>query len=88
MQLRRNAILGRYDSPIWKDWIAWLTLLGLIAAVPAISRSETTSAYAIDLIFALIFQFALFGLVPTAIRKTIRNRRSRRATQPGAESTT
>lgn len=77
MQQRKNAILGLYDRPLWSDWIAYLTLLGLIAGAMTVRGSEEAAARAIDLAFALAFQFVLFGVVPCVIRKAVRSRRSR-----------
>ena len=73
--MRRNAILGLYDAPIWKDWIAWLTLLALVAGAKTVSTSENGAAYVIDLVLALGFQFAIFGWLPSGVRRAIRKRR-------------
>lgn len=68
--MRRNA-LGVYDLPLWKDWLFWVTVVGVWAGL-AVPESRATI---IDLAIAVGFQFVLFGLLPGAVRMWLRGRR-------------
>lgn len=59
-----------YDAPLWKDWLVYLTLLGL-AAIPG-----TSPGNAIDWLLAGAVQFMLFAVIPGSIRLAVRSRRA------------
>lgn len=59
--------LWLYDLPLWKDWLVYLTALGVLAGL-------VSGGGFIDLAFAVAFQFLLFGVVPGSIRVWWRSR--------------
>lgn len=67
--MRRNA-LGLYDEPLWKDWLFYLTLFGVVAGL-TIPESRATP---IDLAIAVAFQIFLFGVLPGMVRAWLRRR--------------
>lgn len=80
-QAERTAILGIYDRPLWRDWIAWLTGFALLSGITGAFDDfpdgvrGNESALLIGLGLRAAFQFFLFGLVPGRIRRAIRTRR-------------
>jgi hypothetical protein len=64
-------VLDLYDRPIWRDWLFYVTLVGIWAGVIV----PESRASPIDLVFAVGFQFALFGVVPGLVRRWVRRRR-------------
>jgi len=76
---QRNVLIGgRYDAPLWRDPLSWLAGLALLAIINQQIKSiqgETGLAAAIDFVYPFLIQFAIFGLVPTSIRRRIRRRR-------------
>jgi hypothetical protein len=64
-------VLDLYDRPLSRDWLTYLTALGLVAAV----AEPQSRASVLDLVFALAVQFLLFGVIPGLIRQWVRNRR-------------
>lgn len=70
---RREAILGVYDVPLWRDWLTYLTAVGIVAGFGTVGGGN-----AIDVMFAVGFQFLLFGMLPGGLRKAWRAIRSNR----------
>lgn len=70
MEKRRNA-LGVYDLPLWRDWLAWVTLVAVIAVL-----GQPT---VIDLVIGVLFQVFLFGFIPGKIRQAVRRRQAQPA---------
>jgi len=66
--MRKNAH-GLWDAPLWKDWLAYLTGLGIYGAVDFTYRQGQG---VIDLLLNIFVQFALFGVIPGAIRIFVR----------------
>lgn len=68
--MRRNGF-GIYDLPLWKDWLFWVTAVGVWAGL-AVPESRAT---VVDIVLAVAVQFVLFGLLPGAARLWVRGRR-------------
>jgi hypothetical protein len=69
-----------YDQPLAKDWLAWLTTLGIVAGVMSTLQTDDGSmpvAMVIDVAFAVVIQFLFFGLIPGLIRRKVRSRPKR-----------
>lgn len=84
---RVSNALFFYDAPLWRDWLAYVT--GLAVFVGARGAFEDYSlnltgglssfsavALLIDLGLAVAFQLLLFGVIPGAIRRAIRRRKT------------
>jgi hypothetical protein len=41
----QNTILGLWDSPILKDWIAYVAVVGVIAGIPDVVKSYRTVTF-------------------------------------------
>ncbi|MFI6943866.1 hypothetical protein ACIBI4_31805 [Streptomyces sp. NPDC050418] len=81
---RRNATLGLFDEPVYRDWAFWMTAgWGLIAAA-SISTSNEPSALPrwLDTLLATIVFIALFGLFPTWLRLVFRRWHEKRQNGP------
>lgn len=71
--MRRNRFgFGLYDLPLWKDWLAYLTLLGVLAAI----AEPATRSSPVDAFFGVAVQFLVFGAVPGALRLWVRRGRA------------
>lgn len=84
-----------YDRPLWRDWIAWLTLFSFIAVFQgiagnyggldaALATQFNRTAFFIDLGTACLFQFLVFGVLPCAIRRKVRQARTPEAAEQRA----
>jgi len=69
-----NKLFSVLDQPVTKDWIFYLWLLSLVAAIRTVDVGGVAGL--IDYLIAAAFQTALFMYVPAKIRKSIRGRRS------------
>lgn len=56
-----------YDRPVHRDPLFWLLLVALVAVVGAVHNVG-------DLVLAVVVQYAVFGLVPLAVRRRLRAR--------------
>lgn len=63
--MNSDLVLGVFDRPVWSDWLFWVTV------VLAVGGSLTQLG-----LFALIFNFVLFGIIGGMIRNAVRKRRS------------
>jgi hypothetical protein len=61
---------GVYDLPLWRDWLAWLTAFGLVAAIPIVAADPGF------VVLAVPVQVLLFGILPGSIRAWWRARRA------------
>lgn len=68
--MRRNG-WGVYDVPLWRDWLVYVTAVGVWAGL-AVPESR---ASIVDAAVAVVVQVAVFGLIPGAVRMWIRSRR-------------
>ena len=80
MDTEQNVLMwGLYDSPLWRDPLAWLLAISIVAAVGPVLKQDRgsghTAALITDLVFAVAFQWVLFGVIPARIRLYIRDRR-------------
>lgn len=85
---RRRGVFLVFDTPFRSDWLCWLTALAVFAGARStfadyggglaqgLSRSSQL-ALIVDLLIAVGFQIALFGLGIGAIRRAFRRRRGR-----------
>lgn len=84
---RRKGAFFVFDIPFWRDWLCWLTAFALFGGAhntladygDELAQGLTQFslvALSIDLLLAIGFQFALFGLGIGAIRKAVRRRRN------------
>lgn len=80
--VRRNAVLGLFDLPLYFDPFVYLAGFAVCASVwnifgdysGSVLDSFTLIAITADLAFALFFQIAFFGVAPAAIRRVVRRR--------------
>ena len=66
--MRKNAH-GLWDAPLWKDWLAYVTGLGIYGAVDFTYRQGQGL---IDFLLNIFVQVALFGVIPGAVRILVR----------------
>lgn len=76
---QRNAV-GVFDTPLWRDWLVWLTLAAVAAGGQMVGRDyrgeEVDLAAAFDLVLSCGFQFLLFGIGVGIQRRRWRERRA------------
>jgi hypothetical protein len=83
---RRNAIVGLFDAPPWRDWAVWNLLVWSAAAIStAVSPPENDPNAQLSLpmnILSTVLALATVGLGPAALRRWLRhlwgNRQRRR----------
>lgn len=67
-----------FDKPVYKDWIFYLALLAVFAGLKSsLGNGSYGTAEIVDVVFAIAFQYALFGLLPCWIRLRIRAGRTK-----------
>jgi len=69
-----NKIFSVLDQPVIKDWIFYLWLLSLVAAIRTVDVGGVAGL--IDYLIAAAFQTVFFMYVPAKIRKSLRGRKS------------
>jgi len=69
-----NKIFSVLDQPVIKDWIFYLWLLSLVAAIRTVDVGGVAGL--IDYLIAAVFQTVFFMYVPAKIRKSLRGRKS------------
>ncbi len=86
-----NAVLGLWDAPPHRDWLAWWTvgwtvLAGVaIATTPDDARTSSLPTWLDALLAAVVFG-VLFGVFPAYLRLLVRRWRFRRARRTGHRS--
>jgi hypothetical protein len=81
---RLGAVMGLYDGPLHRDWLAWWTIgwtlvAGLSIAFPTQGTQRTsTLPLWLDLPLAAVVFGTLFGVLPAYLRLLVRRRRLRR----------
>lgn len=90
--IRRNAVVGLFDLPLYLDPFVYLAGFAVTASLVntftdysgSVLDSFTLTAIAIDLAFGVTFQIALFGVLPAAIRSALRRRSGTSSTYSGS----
>jgi hypothetical protein len=79
---RLNVHIFRlFDSPLWKDWLAWLNVVVLAVRTSTALHEPGADVYLVVLTDA--FGFLLFGAIPGVIRRYLRKRRASSAVNGG-----
>jgi hypothetical protein len=69
-----NKLFSVLDKPVTKDWIFYLWLLSLVAAIRTVDVGGVAGL--IDYLIYAAFQTVLFMYIPAKIRKSLRGRKS------------
>jgi len=90
---QRNARLKYFDRPLYRDWLAYVTLFALPSgAALTLNQYRTldpttglysfniTNGFLIDLLIAFAIQYLLFGVCPGSLRLYVRRRKQDRQT--------
>jgi hypothetical protein len=78
---RRNGFLRLFDLPIYRDWIAWLTLFWAIVAPVAVTSEPSTDSNTprwADALLAMVVFVLLLGVLPAYVRLLYRRFRWQR----------
>lgn len=78
---RRNAFLRLFDLPLYRDWIAWLSLFWAVVVPLALitqPQTESTNPRWLDALLGVVVFLVLFGALPAYIRLLYRRFRWQR----------